>query len=119
MFPKQEQQIRGRLFIIKTQSLNELNYYAGFGVIIPHATREPAFPVLRLPASPSRSPGMPRSSSPKCTTNALLATEFSEALSNVTTSSTILTVVCPNLLVTTFPKSPTCRFEEVGALCSF
>ena len=46
--------------------------HSGFGVINPHATREPAFPVLRLPAFPSRSPGIPKSSSPEWTVKALL-----------------------------------------------
>ena len=85
-------------------------------MIIPHATREPAFPVFKLPPLPSRSPGIPKSSSPKCTTNARFATEFSDVGSSVTTLSKILTLVRPKRFVMTLPRSPTCLFSEVGAL---
>ena len=68
-------------------------FHSGFGVINPHATRAPALPVPKLPEFPSSKPGIPKSSSPKCTTKALLAIEFSDVGSNVITSSKILTFV--------------------------
>lgn len=81
--------------------------------ITPQPTRAPALPVVLL----SSWPPVPKSSGSACTTNVrpiILCSPLSEIWESV-----MLTLPTPFASATTFPKSPTCRMDEVGPPCSF